>query len=31
LDLGRGATLAVVQFLILLVFIIYYVKKVLKW
>jgi len=31
LDLGRGATLAVIQFLILLVFIIYYVKKVLKW
>jgi multiple sugar transport system permease protein len=30
-DLGRGATLAVVQFLLLLGFILYYVKKVLKW
>jgi len=31
LDLGRGATLAVIQFLLLLGFILYYVKKVLKW
>ena len=31
LDLGKGATLAVVQFMILLVFIIYYVRRVLKW
>jgi multiple sugar transport system permease protein len=30
-NLGRGATLAVIQFLILMVFIVYYVKKVLKW
>lgn len=30
-DLGRGATLAVVQFGILIAFILYYVKKVLKW
>lgn len=30
-DLGRGATIAVVQFAILLVFIVYYVKRVLKW
>jgi len=30
-DLGRGATLAVVQFGILVVFILYYVKRVLKW
>lgn len=30
-DLGRGATLAVIQFLLLLGFILYYVKKVLKW
>lgn len=31
LDLGRGATLAVIQFLLLMVFILYYVKRVLKW
>lgn len=31
LDLGKGATLAVVQFGILMIFIIYYVKRVLKW
>ncbi|MFW6227826.1 MAG: carbohydrate ABC transporter permease [Alkalispirochaeta sp.] len=31
LDLGRGATLAVIQFLLLMGFILYYVKKVLKW
>jgi multiple sugar transport system permease protein len=31
LDLGRGATLAVIQFLMLMGFILYYVKKVLKW
>ncbi len=30
-DLGRGATLAVIQFLLLLGFILYYVKRVLKW
>lgn len=30
-DLGRGATIAVIQFLILIAFILYYVKKVLKW
>ncbi len=30
-DLGRGATLAVVQFGILIIFILYYVKRVLKW
>lgn len=30
-DLGRGATLAVVQFALLMVFILYYVKRVLKW
>lgn len=31
MDLGRGATLAVLQFLFLLGFILFYVKKVLKW
>jgi multiple sugar transport system permease protein len=31
LDLGRGATLAVIQFALLMVFILYYVKRVLKW
>ena len=31
LDLGRGATLAVVQFILLMGFILYYVKRVLKW
>ena len=31
LDLGRGATLAVIQFLFLIAFILYYVKRVLKW
>jgi multiple sugar transport system permease protein len=31
LDLGRGATLAVIQFAILMVFIIFYVRRVLKW
>lgn len=30
-DLGRGATLAVIQFVLLMAFILYYVKKVLKW
>lgn len=31
LDLGRGATLAVIQFVLLMGFILYYVKRVLKW
>jgi len=31
MDLGQGATLAVLQFLILIGFILFYVKKVLKW
>jgi multiple sugar transport system permease protein len=30
-DLGQGATVAVVQFLILLVFILFYLRRVLKW
>ena len=30
-DLGRGATIAVVQFLILLVFILFYLRRVLRW
>ncbi len=31
MDLGQGATLAVLQFLILIGFILFYVKRVLKW
>ncbi|ADN01603.1 carbohydrate ABC transporter permease [Spirochaeta thermophila] len=31
LDLGKGAALAVVQFSILIIFILFYVRKVLKW
>jgi multiple sugar transport system permease protein len=31
MDFGQGATLAVLQFLILIGFILFYVKKVLKW
>ncbi|MDT3358824.1 MAG: sugar ABC transporter permease [Spirochaetota bacterium] len=31
MDFGQGATLAVIQFLILIGFILFYVKKVLKW
>lgn len=30
-DLGRGATLSVIQFLLLMGFILYYIKRVLKW
>jgi len=30
-DLGQGSTVAVIQFLILLVFILFYVRRVLKW
>jgi multiple sugar transport system permease protein len=31
MELGQGASLAVIQFLLLLVFILFYVKRVLKW
>jgi multiple sugar transport system permease protein len=31
MDLGQGATLAVIQFVLLIGFILFYVKKVLKW
>jgi len=31
MEMGQGSSLAVIQFLLLIGFIIYYVKKVLKW